>query len=160
MWAFNLVPLVFFLFNWLFFDVFFFRLRLSLVFSFFLFDTVFFRFFRFFTGVVFTESVSVSVPISIPVSAIFIIFVGVFFVIFVIPSVSVHTSFFFFFFFVITFFFRLAVIRFFVGVLRGGGPPVVRHSSVGSLGSTGADMMKEWRGAGSRIRGSRQKYDT
>ena len=54
----------------------------------------------------------------------------------------------------------LAVIRFFVGVLRGGGPPVVRHSSVGSLGSTGADMMKEWRGAGFRIRGSRQKYDT
>ena len=99
MWAFNLVPLVFFLFNSLFFDVFFFRLRLSLVFSFFLFDTVFF-------------------------------------------------------------FFCLAVIRFFVGVLRGGGPPVVRHSSVGSLGSTGADMMKEWRGAGSRIRGSRQKYDT
>ena len=60
----------------------------------------------------------------------------------------------------IFFFFCLAVIRFFVGVLRGGGPPVVRHSSVGSLGSTGADMMKEWRGAGSRIRGSRQKYDT
>ena len=28
MWAFNLVPLVFFLFNLLFFDVFFFRLRL------------------------------------------------------------------------------------------------------------------------------------
>jgi len=60
----------------------------------------------------------------------------------------------------IFFFFCLAVIRFFVGVLRGGGPPVVRHSSVGSLGSTGADMMKEWRGAGSRIRGSRQKYAT
>ena len=54
----------------------------------------------------------------------------------------------------------LVIYVIFVGVFRGGGPPVVRHSSVGRLGSTGADMMKEWRGAGSRIRGSRQKYDT
>ena len=94
---------------------------------------------------------------------IFVIFVGVFFVIYVIPSVSVHTSFVIFFFsfrlFFFFFFFSFFVF-FFVGVPRGGGPPAVRHSSVGRLGSTGADMMKEWRGAGSRFRGSRQKYDT
>ena len=80
MWAFNLVPLVFFLFNLLFFDVFFFRLRLSLVlifvFSFFLFDIVFsFRFsfclavIRFFiTGVVVTEGVPVSAVVTVEVA--------------------------------------------------------------------------------------------
>ena len=72
MWAFNLVPLVFFLFNWLFFDVFFFRLRLSLVFSFFLFDTVFFFFclavIRFFITVVVAEGVPVSAIVAVEVT--------------------------------------------------------------------------------------------
>ena len=73
MWAFNLVPLVFFLFNLLFFDVFFFRLRLSLVlifvFSFFLFDIVFsFRFSFCLAGVVVPEGVFVSAIVAVEVT--------------------------------------------------------------------------------------------
>ena len=54
----------------------------------------------------------------------------------------------------------LVIYVIFVGVFRGGGPPVVRHSSVGRLGLGKTETGTTWWGAGSRFRGSRQKYET